>query len=1181
MTVRQLVARERARLSLAIVARGAATGLAIAAALVAASALALGRARWITHPGVPLAAWAATLAMAAVALWWTATAVRRSASHSRVASEIERERQLRAGSLRGALEVGTNGVLGRRAADALASRLQGSGRTLAPALQWRAWRRGAIAAVAAILALAGLAAAKVRAPDGWRAMRHPVRAWDGSLLQPLTIVNPPTTVLRGERVRLQVSAPERQQITLSTRTTGAAWQTRPLEVERGAAVTMLGPLDAEVTVVAADGRTSSDTLVIRVTDRPFVGDVAIRADFPAYLGRAAEVVPLGEVARVPRGTVLTVRGRASTALTRIALVRATDTLRLTPRGHTFAGRVSAAESGRWHWFALGERGAVTDVPAPLELEVIPDSVPRAEIVAPAADTAILADERITLRAAATDDHGLAAVTLRSWRRPEGGQALPEVTQALGTPGEAQWTGDVPLDVSARGLQPGDELHVVVTATDASPWRQRGDSRELVLRVPSMSERREMARTLADSTAARAAAAAKAQKQIEQRTGEAARSRGQRAGTSTGDPEGRGGDKAQPSAMGYESAEQAKALGKEQEQLQERVRNLQRDAKMLEGQMRAANGLDSGLARQLHDVQKLLAEALSPELAAQLGKLQEAAQRLSADDVRKSLTDLSAEQQKLREQMEKIAEMLKRAALEGAMQTLGDDAKELAKKERALSDSLARGDSAAAERARDLGEQSRDLSREIEQLAERLQREKAESGPQKLESAAKNAERSAEAMERTADREEKGQDDRKEQGQKGETQPAGERAGQKQSADKQAGEKQQGSKQGAEERKEGQKSGEQGKADGQQKGQQSGQQGQGQRQNGQQSGQGERQEAERGQGQRAASEGAQHMEQAAEQLSEARQSQINEWKKETTGELDRSIQETLQLAREQDALAQRAKSGGEAGSMRGDQSAVQQGTEKVGERLQQASGKTANISPQSQGAMGEARQKVQQATEQLSEARRGGSEASQAMEEAARALNKAAAALVKDRERAANAQTASGFAEMLQRMQEMAKQQGQLNAQSAGLLPMMGQQGSQAGDQARSLGQKQRGLAKQLDQAGEEDASGRAAEMAKEMRQLAEALDQGRVDASLLDRQQRLFRRLLDAGLSLEKEEREDQGKRESKSATGTDVVTPGGDARGRDAARYREPAWNELRGLTVEERRAVLEYFKRINADRP
>jgi len=117
-----------------------------------------------------------------------------------------------------------------------------------------------------------------------------------------------------------------------------------------------------------------------------------------------------------------------------------------------------------------------------------------------------------------------------------------------------------------------------------------------------------------------------------------------------------------------------------------------------------------------------------------------------------------------------------------------------------------------------------------------------------------------------------------------------------------------------------------------------------------------------------------------------------------------------------------------------------------------------------------------------------------------------------------------------------------------------------------------------------DAAGgdRAAQLAKEARQLADALDGGRVDANTVARQQQLFRRLLDAGRTLEKDEREDSNKREAKSATNAELFAPENtNASGRNAQKFREPSWNELRGLTPEERRAILEYFKRINATSP
>ena len=91
-----------------------------------------------------------------------------------------------------------------------------------------------------------------------------------------------------------------------------------------------------------------------------------------------------------------------------------------------------------------------------------------------------------------------------------------------------------------------------------------------------------------------------------------------------------------------------------------------------------------------------------------------------------------------------------------------------------------------------------------------------------------------------------------------------------------------------------------------------------------------------------------------------------------------------------------------------------------------------------------------------------------------------------------------------------------------------------------------------------------------------------LDPGLIERQQRLFRKMLDAGKLLEEDEREDTGKRESKPWTGTEVFTPPNvPASGRAATKFQPPAWNELRGLTPEERRLVLEYFKKINAERP
>ena len=1207
MTVAQLVERERAYLRRLIALGGVALGAGLAAVLLGAGVLALAGARWIMLPRwLPVAVWVGVAACAVAAAAWTRRRITRQTSRTVVATAIERERALRSGALRGALEVAAQGALGRRGAERMAQQLTRDETPLAPQSRRRTRRHASRLAAAALAIALLLGTTSTTFADGWRVVAHPVRAWRGTLLPALGVDAPPQ-VLRGERATVRLYAPGRERVTLHRRATGAAWTSDEYELRVGAAEVPLPAADADVALYLTDGRTASDTVGIEVTERPFLADVALRAVYPRYLGRAAEALPAGEVARVPRGTVVVISGRASTALTTIELARGTDVVPLRPDGQRFTGRLAVGESGSWQWRAVGSAGPVRDVPPPIALEVVADSAPRVEILDPPRDTVVAASDRVGLTIAATDDHGLAGVTLRSWRVPASGAAQPEAVQRLESGVETPWTGQATLDLAGRGLEPGDALHIVAAAVDASPWRQAGQSRELVLRVPGMAEQRLLARQAADSAAAGAAALSAAQRQLQQRTSEVARSRGQRNSKSKGEAStasSRGGG----SPLSFESAEQAKSLAREQQELAQRVQELQRQAKALENKLREAGALDSGLQSRLQEAQRMLRDALTPQLAEQLRKIQEAAQNLDGDDTRQALGDLAAQQQQLREQLERSVEMLKRAALEGTMETLRDEATELAQKQQSLAEQMEQGKAEESPKeSRELAERSRDLTKDVSELAQRLEREKADAGAQRAREAREHAQESAEQMQRAA-----AQSGREQRTKSGEQRGGEKREGREErGAEKQKGE-QEGAEQGkaGAERRESETGGPEqrvGQRDEKQAGapQRSGQPEQGGERGGEQAGSEQRAGAEgaqprqpragekggqpragqRGgqqrqqQGAEEAREAADEMSQAAEQLAQARESQVDAWKQELTADMDRTIQEMLQMSREEEALAEQAQSGGDQSGTSAKQSAVQQGVKQAGERMQKAGQKSSLVSSRSQRAVSEAQRKVDEAGKEASGS--SGTQTANAMREAAEALNQAAASLVRDRERANSAQSASGFSEMMQDLQEAAQQQGQLNAQSSGLSMMPGGAGSaQAQAAARALARRQRGLAEGLEEVGEGDESGRASELAKEARQIAQALERGAPDAATLERQQRLYRRLLDAGKTLEQDERDESGKREARAAAGTELFNPGTDkASGRAASRFREPDWNELRGLTAEERRLVLEYFKRINAE--
>ena len=1124
MTIVELVDRERSALRRRGLAAGVALVIAATSLLLAAGSLTLGRARWLSLPrAVPFVVWLLVLAADVALFVWTVRRLRHRAARASVAASIERENELRAGAVRGVIEVADVNAFGRLAAARLAASLAPRSGRLAPQARRDArrllWQGGAVAG----LALLTLGWTAPVFDDGLRAIFRPVDAWRGTLLPKLQFVSLPPAVLRGENVRLEIAAPARASIVLSQRTPGEAWRSEAVAVDRktGIATIEVGPVRGDLSLVATDGRSETDTVLVRATDRPFLGAVSMRAVYPAYLARPAEGLPVGEPARVPQGTSIEVSGRASTALRDVRLMNGNESASLSVKDHAFVGAFSPKVSGRWSWNATGAGGPISDVPLPLELEIVADSAPHVDLVSPAADTLVAGDDRVAMHVTASDDHGLARVDMVMWQQGPRGQETNQTVDRLIENGTTVWNGSPVVDLAAHHLQAGEALHVKFVATDNSPWAQKGESREVMLRIPTMEERRAIARALGDSTVSQVQAAAKSQKALEQRTSDAMRDRGQRNAQQDAQSNASGKD-----AMSYDAAEKAKQMAQDQKALGDQIKQLQDRAAQLQEQLKQAGALDSALARQLQEAQALLRDALTPEMLAQMQKLQEAGQQLSREQSQQTLRDLQAQQQRLREQLEKSAEMLKRAALEGAMQTLKDEAKDIANRDRQLADSAAaeakrdqKPSNTDSAEAKNLADRSQRFEDEIKRLQDKLQQANADASKQPAEQAKEHAKASEDALRQAANQQQA--------------------AGQQKSGQQQGGQPQNGQ-------------------------QQNGQPQSGQQQNGMQ---------------QAARDAASEMQKAEQSMQDARSSQVTQWKQELTGALDQSIQEMLQMARQESAMEQKARSGQSSQQdLRGEQSAIKQGVDNAAQRLEKESQKSSLLSGRSQRAVSEAQQKVAQATQSAADPRNGQQTAS-TMGEAADALNRAAASLARDRERANTVGSATGFAEMLQQMQEMAKKQGSINAQAEGLIPGMSQSMTSQGQAtARALAREQRQVAQQLEELGDAAGGDRAAQLAKEARQVADALDGGRIDGTTVARQQQLFRRLLDAGRTLEKDEREDTNKREAQSYTGDNAFKPdNSNASGKAAEKFREPTWDELRGLSADERRAILDYFKRIN----
>jgi hypothetical protein len=331
------------------------------------------------------------------------------------------------------------------------------------------------------------------------------------------------------------------------------------------------------------------------------------------------------------------------------------------------------------------------------------------------------------------------------------------------------------------------------------------------------------------------------------------------------------------------------------------------------------------------------------------------------------------------------------------------------------------------------------------------------------------------------------------------------------------------------------------------------------------------------------EAADSLQRLATQLQEQRRSLAGAWRRETIEALDRALSETAALAGRQREVAAALRRGETGAATRARQGAIEEGTQAIGRSISEAAGRHALVSPHLEAVLGAAQNQMRLAREQLEQPDPNATVAALYTDEALDALNATALALVRTAQQVAGAQSGSGFQEAVEQLARMAAQQQGLSGDAQGLLPLMAPGGQAVLQRLRELAARQRALAEQLERLQAEGASSAAGALAAEARELARQLEAGRLDGRTVERQERLYRRLLDAGRTLTGPEPDEQKERTSRAATADSVHLPGVLAPGATGAapRVRYPTWEELSGLTPEQRRLVLEYFRLLNEPKP
>lgn len=244
--------------------------------------------------------------------------------------------------------------------------------------------------------------------------------------------------------------------------------------------------------------TNLRNLEVDVVDSPAVADMTLALEFPVYMGRGGQTVPVSGVMSIPEGTSLTVQARTNKPLEQVRILRESG------QEVIFPGE--GQEAFQWHLadFSQDETlefhlkdtdGLDSRKPVRLVLAKMEDQLPTVDVTPVGIGTAVTPQARIPVKGKITDDYGLAKIFFdyRIERLSEdqtGDKAFYQtIAEYEGNPTEIRLQGMPPgvLELEPLGLKEKDRLQLTVVSEDRctlTKERHAGVSPPVTLEVVS-------------------------------------------------------------------------------------------------------------------------------------------------------------------------------------------------------------------------------------------------------------------------------------------------------------------------------------------------------------------------------------------------------------------------------------------------------------------------------------------------------------------------------------------------------------------------------------------------------------------------------------------------------------------------------------------------------------------------
>ncbi|WP_400192774.1 DUF4175 family protein [Hymenobacter sp. B81] len=462
---------------------------------------------------------------------------------------------------------------------------------------------------------------------------------------------------------------------------------------------------------------SSEDYQLRVLERPNLRDFAVRAEYPAYLRRAAETLPAGEGnLTVPEGTRLTWQFRtAATEEVKLQFLDPTETVAATARGdEQFTLTRPATRSQAYQVQLRNTEAGPNRNPIEYQLTVVPDQAPAITVEA-FADTATR--RYLALAGTLQDDYGLTRLVLH-YRTGPTQQPGPWRSTALALAGNGpaqtythQW------DLAPLRLKAGEQLEYAVEVWDNDGLRgpKSTRTRPLTYRLPTRAELLEQLDATSQSMQSQLSSAQKQSQKLQRELAKAE-------------------DKLKTKReLSFTDRKELKELLDQKLQMDQQLADMKQMFEQLSQKQDQLDPRSEKLAEKAQELQKLMDSLLddkTKKLYEELQKLLEQQKPNSNLDMQKLLEQLENKEQTLQKELERALDMFKQLQLEQKMESATEQLEKLAEQEQKLSEQTQKAADKPNDQRKQENEQLRQQQQEAQKAFEQVKKELQEA--QKLD-----------------------------------------------------------------------------------------------------------------------------------------------------------------------------------------------------------------------------------------------------------------------------------------------------------------------------------------------------------------------------------------------------------------------------------------------------------------